>query len=87
MKNHLVNKTMDKHSLTNTDGVKHSRRKILKGAGLVIIGGLAGQVSRVAASQKSAAPPAPPLPWKWIELDPMEAGTLAYESYLKKHGG
>lgn len=76
-----------KDSLTDTDEVKHSRRNILKGAGLVLMGGLAGKISRVSAAPEPTATPAPPLPWKWVELDPMEAGTLAYQSYLKKHGG
>jgi len=26
--------------------------------------------------------PAPPLPWKWTKLDPMEAGRRAYHNYL-----
>ena len=32
------------------------------------------------------AVPAPPLPWKWTKLDPMEAGTRAYRAYLKNKG-
>lgn len=86
-----MNMQKDKDSLTKTEEVKHSRRNILKGAGLVLMGGIAGKLgSAVAAKDPADHPamaPAPPLPWKWVELDPMEAGTRAYQSYLKKHGG
>jgi hypothetical protein len=29
---------------------------------------------------------APPLPWKWVNLDPLEAGRRAYRSYLTNKG-
>ena len=28
----------------------------------------------------------PPLPWKWVKLDPLEAGRRAYRSYLRGGG-
>jgi hypothetical protein len=31
-------------------------------------------------------PEAPPLPWKWVELDPLEAGRRAYRNYPIKGG-
>ena len=31
-------------------------------------------------------PEAPPLPWKYTELDPLEAGKRGYKSYLEKGG-
>lgn len=73
------------HNLANTGTVKHSRRNILKGAGLILMGGAAGRISTVSAAPEP--PAAPPLPWKWVKLDPMEAGTRTYHSYLKKPGG
>jgi hypothetical protein len=82
-----VNKQKEKDSLINPDEVKHSRRNILKGAGIALLGGVAGGISSLSAAPEPTMAPAPPLPWKWVELDPMEAGTLAYKSYLTKHGG
>ena len=37
-----------------------------------------------AAGEVSAA--APPLPWKWVRLDPLEAGRRAYRFYKEKGG-
>jgi len=28
----------------------------------------------------------PPLPWKWVKLDPMEAGRRAFRAYLEHKG-
>jgi hypothetical protein len=50
------------------------------------VGGVAGAGSRSVAAAAPAFAPAPPLPWKWTQLDPMEAGTRAYRSYLKNKG-
>jgi hypothetical protein len=43
-------------------------------------------MSTAHAAQEPTCPPAPPLPWKWPKLDPLEAGTRAYEAYLKNKG-
>ena len=64
----------------------HSRRSILKGSAALLVGGVAGRISNAYAAPEPAFAPAPPLPWKWPKLDPLEAGTRAYENYLKNKG-
>jgi hypothetical protein len=63
-----------------------SRRHFMTKAGLFVAGGIAGYGTSLAlpASPKVTEPP--PLPWKWVKLDPMEAGTRAYRRYLEKKG-
>ncbi len=63
-----------------------SRRSILKGSAALLAGGIAGRISNTYAAAPPTFAPAPPLPWKWPKLDPMEAGTRAYQSYLKNKG-
>jgi hypothetical protein len=63
-----------------------SRRSILLGSAALLAGGIVGRVSTSYAAQEPIYAPAPPLPWKWPKLDPMEAGTRAYEAYLKNKG-
>jgi hypothetical protein len=63
-----------------------SRRSILLGSAALLAGGIAGRISTSYAAQEPTYAPAPPLPWKWPKLDPMEAGTRAYEAYLKNKG-
>jgi len=63
-----------------------SRRSILLGSAALLAGGIAGRISTSYAAQEPTCPPAPPLPWKWPKLDPLEAGTRAYEAYLKNKG-
>ena len=63
-----------------------SRRSILLGSAALIVGGLAGRISNAYAAPEPTFAPAPPLPWKWPKLDPLEAGTRAYQSYLKFKG-
>jgi hypothetical protein len=65
---------------------EYSRRNILLGSAALLAAGLAGRVSKAYAVPEPAYAPAPPLPWKWPMLDPMEAGTRAYENYLKNKG-
>ena len=68
-----------------TKGVpEYSRRSILLGSAVLLAGGIAGRISNAAPEPKFA--PAPPLPWPWVKLDPMEAGRRAYRSYLEKKG-
>jgi hypothetical protein len=72
---------------TRDDAIVRSRRGILKASAALLVGGLAGRLSNAYA--EPAPPqyaPAPPLPWPWIQLDPMEAGTRAYQNYLKNKG-
>jgi len=64
-----------------------SRRRFLAGSTSLLVGGaLGGAVLTyaVAGQAKTAAPAsaAPPLPWKWVKLDPLEAGQRAYRNYF-----
>jgi hypothetical protein len=63
-----------------------SRRSILKGSAALLLGGIAGRMSNVFAAPAPTLAPAPPLPWKWTKLDPMEAGRRAYRTYLTNKG-
>ena len=63
-----------------------SRRSILKGSAALLVGGVAGRLSNAYAAPAPQFAPAPPLPWKWPMLDPLEAGTRAYQNYLKNKG-
>ena len=60
-----------------------SRRSVLFGSGSLLVGGIAGRVSVAEAAPQQSAPP---LPWAWPGLDPMEAGTRAYQTYLTQKG-
>ncbi len=65
-----------------------SRRNMLKGSAIFLLGGTVGRVTNVsppiAAAQTTGNPL--PLPWKWVQLDPLEAGRRAYRAYLEKKG-
>jgi len=64
-----------------------SRRSILKGSAILLVGGLAGRISTAySAPEPLAEKAAPPLPWKWIKLEPLEAGRRAYNFYLTRKG-
>ena len=63
-----------------------SRRSVLLGSAALLAGGIAGRISTSYAAQEPTYAPAPPLPWKWPKLDPLEAGTRAYQNYLKNKG-
>jgi hypothetical protein len=63
-----------------------SRRSILKGSAALLVGGIAGRMSNAYAAPAPTFAPAPPLPWKWVKLDPLEAGRRAYQNYLKNKG-
>jgi len=64
-----------------------SRRNIIKGAATLLVGSIAGGVGYAyAGTAQKATQPAPPLPWEWPKLDPLEAGTRAYQAYLKNKG-
>lgn len=64
-----------------------SRRSLLAGSAALLTGGLVSGIQNIYAgpAPKSTAP-APPLPWKWVKLDPLEAGRRAYRNYLKNKG-
>jgi hypothetical protein len=66
-----------------------SRRSLLVGSAALLAGGAIGGV--VTATARAAAGDevpvdAPPLPWKWVALDPLEAGRRAYVFYKEKGG-
>ncbi len=67
-----------------------SRRSILTGSALLLAGGIAGSITSVSSAPtpevKEVIKPAPPLPWKWVKLDPLEAGRRAYRAYLEQGG-
>ena len=63
-----------------------SRRSILKGSTLLLMGGIAGRISNANSAPEPTSATAPPLPWKWVKLDPLEAGTRTYRNYLKWKG-
>ncbi len=63
-----------------------SRRSMLKGSAALLLGGIAGRMSNAYAAPAPTFAPAPSLPWKWIKLDPMEAGRRTYQNYLKNKG-
>jgi hypothetical protein len=67
-----------------------SRRSILTGSAAFLAGGAAsllvpGLVPSASAAVDAPAA-APPLPWKWAKLDPLETGRRAYGFYDKKGG-
>ena len=71
--------------------VTGSRRHMLAGAAALVAGGgigsaITGLVSSASAATKPPADAAPPLPWKWTRLDPIEAGRRAYRFYKEKGG-
>jgi len=64
-----------------------SRRNFITKAGIFVAGGIAGySTSSLASPSTSTASEPLPLPWKWVKLDPLEAGQRAYRSYLEKKG-
>jgi len=67
-----------------------SRRSILTGSAVLLAGGAMGGVMAAYAASAPAKPEtpvgAPPLPWKWVSLDPLEAGRRAYRFYFDKGG-
>jgi hypothetical protein len=63
-----------------------SRRGFMTKAGLFLAGGIAGHSTGFASTPDQAVASPPPLPWKWVTLDPLEAGRRAYRAYLEKKG-
>jgi hypothetical protein len=63
-----------------------SRRNFITKAGIFLAGGIAGHGTGFAAAPAQTTTEPPPLPWKWVKLDPLEAGRRAYRSYLEKKG-
>ena len=63
-----------------------SRRNFMTKAGIFLAGGVAGHGTGFASTPVQTVTEPPPLPWKWVKLDPLEAGRRAYRSYLEKKG-
>jgi len=68
-----------------------SRRNVLKGSAFFLAGGIVGGIGAASSTMEpeakaATAPEAPPLPWKWVKLDPMEAGRRAYHYYHSDRG-
>jgi len=62
-----------------------SRRSLLAGSAALLTGGLVSGIQNIYAGPAPKTK-APPLPWKWVKLDPLEAGRRAYRSYLENKG-
>jgi hypothetical protein len=62
-----------------------SRRSLLAGSAALLTGGLVSGIQNIYAGPAPKTM-APPLPWKWVKLDPLEAGRRAYRNYLKNKG-
>jgi hypothetical protein len=63
-----------------------SRRSMLRQSAALLAGGaVGGAVAAYAAAPAEGEMPqaAPPLPWKWVTLDPLEVGRRAYRNYPK----
>ncbi len=63
-----------------------SRRNVLAGSATLLAGGGIGAGLTALAADAATPVDAPPLPWKWVKLDPLEAGRRAY-TYYKERGG
>jgi hypothetical protein len=73
----------------NAQCIEVSRRCMLKDSATLLLSGVTGATAGAyaatpAAGGTDAAPP--PLPWKWVKLDPIEAGRRAYRFYKEKGG-
>ncbi len=62
------------------EGRACSRRELLMGSAAFVVGGGVGTAAGALASTR--VPDAIPLPWKWGEIDPLEAGRRAYRLYF-----
>jgi len=63
-----------------------SRRNFITKAGIFLAGIIAGHGTGFASMPTQTVTEPPPFPWKWVKLDPLEAGRRAYRSYLEKKG-
>jgi hypothetical protein len=53
---------------------------------IFLAGGIAGHGTGFASTPAPTVAAAPPLPWKWVKLDPLEAGRRAFRAYLEHKG-
>ena len=61
-----------------------SRRNFMTKAGIFLAGVIAGHGTGFASTPAPTVAVAPPLPWKWVKLDPLEAGRRAFRAYQSK---
>ena len=77
-------------SIGEIDERAMSRRNVLTGCAALLAGGGIGSGLTAFAGSTPAVPVAqagaPPLPWKWVTLDPLEAGRRAYRLYIEGEG-
>ena len=72
--------------IRDSDGGAVSRRTLIAGsAALLASGGVGSGIAALAAAPATPVS-APPLPWKWVKLDPLEAGRRGYRFYKEKGG-
>ena len=62
-----------------------SRRSVLAGTAALVAGGGVGSGITALAAAPEAPSSGPPLPWKWVKLDPLEAGQRAYREHRGRH--
>jgi hypothetical protein len=77
----------EKETIMNSKKEKSSflsRRNFITKAGIFLAGGIAGHGTSFASTPAPTVAEAPPLPWKWVKLDPLEAGRRSYRAYQKK---
>jgi len=74
-------------SLPERNEATISRRDVLTASGALVAGGGIGAALTGHAAATETPAGAPPLPWKWAKLDPLEAGRRAYRIYLDKATG
>lgn len=63
-----------------------SRRDVLTASAALVAGSGMGVGLASQAEQVDLPKATPPLPWKWIEIDPLEAGQRGYRFYKEKGG-
>jgi hypothetical protein len=63
-----------------------SRRNFMTKAGIFLAGLVAGHGTSFASMPAQSVAAAPPLPWKWVKIDPLEAGRRAFRAYLEHKG-
>jgi len=73
-------------TLRGNDDGSISRRNILTASAALLAGGGVGSGLTAYAASTEAPVGAPPLPWKWVKLDPLEAGRRGYRFYKEKGG-
>ena len=63
-----------------------TRRNLLIGSAGLLVGSAMGAYAAGVPAKSEGDGEAPPLPWKWVKLDPLEAGRRAYRYYKEKGG-